>query len=383
MKRIGIECHNLEGNRFGVGQTLMQLLEEISRSPRLAENFEFYLYFKKEIPPDKTLESPIFKKRILRLPFFPPSFNIFYHILIPIQYFKDKLDGFFFPGYMLPAFFAGRSVVVLTNDVLYEARSGNLPFQYRAAYWLFSRRAAKHASRIMTISHTAKKEISEWYKIPLEKIIINPWGLNKRLANASFTASEIARVKEKFGVKNDFIFSWGQAFPRRHFREAILAFAKIAPDFPRLQYLLSCADKYNPPILKDLAEKINNDLGREAIVYKSYIEEEKDLLALIKSARLVIYISASEAMGLPPLEALAMGTPALVAENDLNREIFGNNVFFAKNLDSADDISRNISRALADEAERRRIIENGGKVVERFSWQANLNALVKIFNETF
>lgn len=383
MKKIGIECHNLEGNRFGVGQALMQLLEEISQTPRLAGKFEFYLYFKKEIPPDKALESPIFKKKILRLPFFPPSFNIFYHILIPIQYFRDRLNGIFFPGYMLPPLFRGKSIVIMTNDVHYEVHSGNLPLRYRAAYYLFSQWATKHASKIMTISQTAKSEISKWYKIPPERIAVNPWGLNKTLAAASYTNGEIARVKEKFGVKDDFIFSWGQAFPRRHFKETILAFGKIAPDFPRLQYLLACADKYNPPILKALAEKINNGLGREAIVYKNYIKDEKDLFTLVKSARLVIYISASEAMGLPPLEALAMGTPALVAENDLNREIFGDNAFFAKDMDSANEISRDISRALSDEANRRRITGNKNNVVGKFSWQANLDNLLKIFNETF
>ncbi len=109
LKKIGIECHNLEGSRFGVGQTLIQLLEALSQTPGIEEKFEFYLYFKKEIPSDEILKSPVFRKKILRAPYFPPSFTLFYNLLIPICYFIDSLNGFFFPSYMLPAFFVGKS----------------------------------------------------------------------------------------------------------------------------------------------------------------------------------------------------------------------------------------------------------------------------------
>ena len=59
MLKIGIECHNLEGERFGVGQTLIQLLESLAKNsarfdlmtpevePQEAKNkFRFVLYFK-------------------------------------------------------------------------------------------------------------------------------------------------------------------------------------------------------------------------------------------------------------------------------------------------------------------------------------------------
>lgn len=383
IKKIGIECHNLEGKRFGVGQTLIQLLNEISKRPCLQEKFEFYLYFKKEIPNDEALNASIFKKKILRAPLFPASFNMFYHILIPIRYFKDKLDGFFFPGYMLPAFFRGKSVVVLTNDLWYEIQKGSLPFQYRAAYKIFSWWAAKRASIILTLSETAKKEISAWYKIPPKKISVNPWGLNKNLASFSVSDIEIERIKEKYGIEKDFIFSWGQAFPRRHYKETILAFGKIAKKFPGLQYFLASSDKYNPPILKKLTEEINRKEGREAIIYRDYIENENDLFALAKAAKLVPYISTSEAMGLPPLEALALGTPGLVADNELNREIYSNNIFKVKDPDNADEISEKIDFALSNEQARREIINNRKAIIEKISWNSSLDNLIKIFNKNF
>lgn len=383
IKKIGIECHNLEGPRFGVGQTLIQLLEALAETPRISEKYEFFLYFKKEIPRDKILEFPIFHKKILRAPLLAPSFTLFYHFLIPLHYFIDSLDGFFFPGYMLPAFFIGKSLVLLTNDVYYEIHKGTLPWRFKLAYRIFSWWAVKKADKIITVSETAKKEISRLYKIPQEKIEVAAWGINKELARASFSENEIAGIKKKFSVKKDFIFSWGQAFPRRHLKEAILAFAKIAGNFPDLQYLVACSDKYNPPILADLAKKTNADLGREAIIYAGYIENQRDLFALIKSARLVIYVSNSEAMGLPPIEALSLKTPSVVADNDLAREIFGNNAFFVKNPGDIEDTSEAIKNGISDDARRREIIENGSKIVKKFSWPATVKNLLAIFDKIF
>lgn len=383
IKKIGIECHNLEGSRFGVGQTLIQLLEAISETPYLEEKFEFHLYFKKEIPSDKILDSPVFHKKILHAPHLPPSFTIFYFLLIPLYYFIDSLDGFFFPGYMLPVFFIGKSVAVLTNDIFYEIHNGNLPFRFRLAYRIFSWWAIKKANKIITVSNTAKKEISKTYNLPDSKIEVVPWGINKELFLLSFSISEIEDIKKKFAIDKDFVFSWGQAFPRRHIKEAILAFAKIAKDFPDMQYLVACADKYNPPMLAALAKKVNAELEREAIIYKTYIESQKDLFGLIKAARLAIYVSGSEAMGLPPIEALSLKTPSVIADNDLTHEIFGDNAFFVKNPDNIDETARMIKDGIINEFKRREIIENGSCVTEKFAWPASSKKLLEIFDKTF
>lgn len=383
IKKIGIECHNLEGPRFGVGQTLIQLLEAISQTSGIAEKFEFHLYFKKEIPKDEILKSRVFRLKILRAPHFPASFTVFYHFLIPLHYFIDSLDGFFFPGYMLPAFFIGKSAVVLTNDVHYEIHKGNLPWRYRLAYRIFSWRAIKKANKIITVSQAAKKEISEFYRISDEKIAVVPWGINKELSGLSFSGEKIENIKKKFLIKKDFIFSWGQAFPRRHAREAILAFAKIAKDCPNFQYFIACADKYNPPVLEKLVQKINAELKREAIIYKNYIEDQKELFCLIKAARLAIYVSSSEAMGLPPIEALSLETPSIVADNGLTREIFNDSAFFIKNPGDISETAQAIKNGISNIAKRREIIENAPEIVKKFSWPAASKNLLEIFDKIF
>lgn len=383
MIKVGIECENLEGKRFGVGQTLIQLLEAISKLPGIENEFRFYLYFKKEVPKDAILENPVFVKKILRAPLLPPSFNIFYHILLPLAYWRDKLDLFFFPSYMLPAFFYGKSVVVLTNDVYYESHFGNLPFRYRLSYRIFCRRAARRAEKIMTISEFAKAELMKFYKIPERKIFVNPWGLNPKFKISDKgweILNRLTEIKNKLGVKDDFIISVGQAFPRRHVKESMLAFEKIAVQFKNIQYIVACADKHVPPVLENLAAEINGRLKREAILRVDYLDDA-DIPLLFNFALLLVYVSTSEALGLPPVEALKCGTPSVVADNGLTREIFEDAAFFVKNPDNIEEIARKMEEGLMNQPRIIEIKESAEKITAKFSWQFCAKNLISAFKK--
>lgn len=385
MIKIGIECHNLEGERFGVGQTLIQLLKSLAKNDKAKNEFHFVLYFKKRIPDDPVLNSPIFEKKIIKLSLLPASFNIFYHILIPFYYFKDHLDGFFFPSYMLPAFFMGKSIVVLTNDAYYESYFGDLPLKYKMAYRIFCRLAAKKASKIMTISEFSKKELARLYNIRPERIAIIPWGLNEniqKLEQSPENDAKFQEIKERLGVKNKFILSVGQAFPRRKVKESMEAFAEIADKFPDIQYVVANIDKYNPPIIDDLAQKINKKLGREAIIRTKYLSQD-DISRLFNETELLIYISSQEAMGLPPIEALKCGSVPLVANNELTREIFDDNAFFADNIEDPQAIVKEIQKALTDTEKRKKIIENRNNIIRKFTWDKFSGRILGLFEEIF
>src|SRR3989344_8643863 len=237
MYKIAIECHNLENKRWGIGRHLSKILEEISKKPELAKEFRFYLYFKGFVPDDPYLQNPIFVKRILKLPFLHPSYNVFFHILLPLACLRDKINATFFPGFMLPAFFLGRSLVVLTNDIYYEYKTGNLPLRYRLGYMLFSNWAAKKATKITTFTKSAKKEISQLFKISPEKIVVNYLGVD--------IEKEGLTINYKLKTINYLLYV-GQAFTRRRVKETILAFEIVASKFPGLTLIIVGQDNYNP-----------------------------------------------------------------------------------------------------------------------------------------
>ncbi|MDO8495829.1 MAG: glycosyltransferase, partial [bacterium] len=217
--------------------------------------------------------------------------------------------------------------------------------------------AAKHATLITTYTESAKQELVKIFHIKPERIAISRLGID----HTHFQPSSDQ-------VKKNYILYVGQAFLRRRSKETIEAFALIANDFPELELILVGQDKYRPPILADLIEKTNQQLGRQRIYHHSYIQSDADLLKLYQQAKLVIYLSSSEAMGLPPLEGLAAGTPALVKDNDLNREIYGENAFFSASETDPQIIAKAMANALQNIEKQKEILAHREEVIAKFNW---------------
>ncbi len=399
MFKIGIECESIEDQSWGVGRIVKKLLEEISKRPELQKEFKFFLYFKSRVPPLAFLDNSIFVKKVIRLPFLPPSFSLYYYLLLPIKLWFEKLDLMFFPNYMLPILFRGKSLVMLTEDVYYEFKQGTLPFRYRLAYKIFANWAAKHATKIMAISETSKQEISKLFKISSDRIVVNPLGVDVPKLDSSSMPHTLN--------PKPYLLYVGQAFPRRHLKETMLAYEKIVPilssttsglqnrgssisqpnrndlgeigtpEFPGLKLIAIGKDKYNPPVIEKLKNKINSRLGYDGIIYKEYVPED-ELWELYASAKTLVYVSTKEAFGLPPLEALNYGVPAVVAKQEITREIFGNNAFFVNNPDSPEAIAEAIKMALTDEQKRREIVRSAPEILAKYTWQKHTDKFLNI-----
>lgn len=355
MYKIGIECENLEDvkSRWGVGHLVLNLLEEYAKDPELQKKFELYLYFKEWIPEDEVLKNPIFVKRVLGT----RSFNIFYHILMPIRAMFDRLDMMFFPAYMLPPLYLRNAMVLLTEDVFHEYKGGTLPFKYKLAYRLFTNWAALKAKRILAISESSKKQVSRLYGIRPERIVVARLGVKE------------PSTGEKASQYGSYILYVGQMFPRRRALESIKAFEKIAPQFPHMNFVLVGKDKYNPPVIARTVAETNKRLGAERVHHFEYIDSDKEVEKLYNGAKLFAYISSSEAFGLPPVEAAAHGTPVAVKDSDLNHELFGNAAFFVADEKDPENIAEVFRQGLVDDLKRERFVREYKERIPQLSWQ--------------
>ncbi len=125
----------------------------------------------------------------------------------------------------------------------------------------------------------------------------------------------------------DYILYVGQMFPRRHAKETMLASKKSG-----VRLVMVGVDKY--------PEK----LDFTGIEHYDRVSDEK-LEELYQNARLFVYVSDTEAFGLPPLEALARGVRPVVADTDISHELFGEDAVYATL--SVDGIAAAIQQGLA------------------------------------
>ena len=364
--KIGIDAHNLEGKRTGMGRYLLNLLKHWTNiQPK------FILYFKDYIPEDVP-KSNNFESKVLK----SKSTAFFIHYLLPKAIKRDKVDLFFSPSYVLPLKISKKIKTAVTiHDVSYEAHPEWFSWQNRILLRWVGRHSAKKANIILTPSLFSKEEILKYYKIAPEKVFVAPLA-----ADDKFKFIEASDTGKKYGINSKFIFYTGAIFNRRFIPECIVAFKQIAQKFSEYQFLVSGKNYTYPVVDIDyIVKKVNEDLGRQAIVRINYADE-KDLACLYNEADLFIWLSSYEGFGLPPLEALACGTPVITTKMGSLEEAVNSSAVFIKNPENIDEISKAMGKVLSDEKLRKELGEKGLKQAQKFSWKKTATETLRILN---
>lgn len=329
---IGIDAHILEDYRTGAARYLVNLLKYWTKE----RNIKFILYFKNKIP-NNIPESKNFQKRILK----SNSNALFVHYFLARAAKKDEVDILFCPAYIAPIFYKGKIALAL-HDIIYEARPDlyNWPSIFdRILLKKVSKISAKKAKIIFTCSQFTKNEIIKHYKINPEKVVVIPLA-----ADIKKERKDISHI-----VKGKYIFYIGAILKRRHVPEVLKAVSGY-------QFLI---------IGKNC---INLNLNQKGIIHKEYIDE-KYLGSLYANADLFIWLSSYEGFGLPPLEAMACGTPVLTTKMTSLKEVMGDYPISVNNPDNINEIKEKMEKLLFDQKLKEKAIEKGLKQVKKFSWQ--------------
>ena len=367
---IGIDAHNLEIGRGGAAHrylfNLLKVWNDVSTAPQV----KFILYFKKEIPKELDfLAEEKFVKKILTAPFGFQSNALFVHWLLSRAAKKDKADILFSPYYVLPVFYGGKTAVTL-HDIFYEVNPKAFSWPSWADKILLkrvSKISAKKASVIFAPSEFTKSEVVKYYKVSPQKVFVTHLGVEEKFKKPSIFDRQ--KIKEKYGIKNKFIFYIGSIFNRRRAEEAMNAFSQIAEKLPDYQFLVIGKNSTRPFIdVKKIALGINALARAPLIIYQETVSEE-DLVVLYQAADLFIWLSDYEGFGLQVIEAQASSVPVVTTRQGSLKEIAGEAAIFVENPASVSEIVSAIYSGLTDEILRKNLIESGLQNVKRFDWE--------------
>ncbi|OGD31108.1 hypothetical protein A2W39_00335 [Candidatus Azambacteria bacterium RIFCSPHIGHO2_01_46_10] len=367
---IGIDAHNLEIGRGGAAHrylfNLLKVWNDVSTAPQV----KFILYFKKEIPKELDfLAEEKFVKKILTAPFGFQSNALFVHWLLSRAAKKDKADILFSPYYVLPVFYGGKTAVTL-HDIFYEVNPKAFSWPSWADKILLkrvSKISAKKASVIFAPSEFTKSEVVKYYKVSPQKVFVTHLGVEEKFKKPSIFDRQ--KIKEKYGIKNKFIFYIGSIFNRRRAEEAMNAFSQIAEKLPDYQFLVIGKNSTRPFIdVKKIALGINALARAPLIIYQETVSEE-DLVVLYQAADLFIWLSDYEGFGLQVIEAQASSVPVVTTRQGSLKEIAGEAAIFVENPASVSEIASAIYSGLTDEILRKNLIESGLQNVKRFDWE--------------
>jgi glycosyltransferase involved in cell wall biosynthesis len=311
--RLGIDGRELiKEGMTGIGRYLCNFLEFALKA---RPGHTFILYGNQNTKVD--FGSPNLKIEII------PEKNTFFwdHITLSRCISKDSVDIFFSPFDKAPIF-SSIPVISTVHDLLFSMVSEKgyrNRYFYNTIYLLLRRAIANKAHLIITVSQHSKEDIIQKWGIPGDKVKVIPNGVSKRFRPVE-SFELIGNIREKYGIKKDYILYVGNFRPHKNVPTLLEAFAKL-PTKLRDNYQLVLTGKLDRYSTR-LREMINNLRLDGEVVFIRMVYEE-DLPALYSGAMIFVFPSLYEGFGLPPLEAMSCGTPVICSNVSSLIEVVG------------------------------------------------------------
>jgi len=295
---------------------------------------------------------------------------VYYPIAQPQQLRRLAPDLVHLPRHLVPPQPRGRAPHVVTiHDVLPLRAPQLFPAVVRANFRLLTPRLARGAARIVTGSHYTRGEIAELLDVPLEGIAVTPYGVDERFRPAPL---EPDHLRARFGIDRPYVACVGTLEPRKNLATAVRAFAALDDDGVCL--VVVGARGWDGG---EVAAQARQTRGR--VVLTGHVSDE-ELVGVLSGARCFLYPSLFEGFGLPPLEAMACGTPVVTSDRASLPEVVGD---AALRVDPQDEeaLAAALRRVLHEPGLAERLTEAGLRRARAYTWARCAEQTVSVYRE--
>lgn len=253
----------------------------------------------------------------------------------------------------------------------------------RSLHFQLTRRALAGAARIFAVSQFTKIEIEKLFEIPADRIEVVYNAIDERFLRGHASAADRELIAQRYQVTYPFLLYAGRISPHKNVVRMIEAFSALKTELERSQAL---PDLKLIIIGDDLSG--NPDLRRTVI--RSCVQNDVRFLGFVPidvlrifydEAKVFVFPSLYEGFGLPPLEAMAQGTPVVTSNVSSLPEVVGRAAVLV-NPENVFEIMRALHRVLTDAALRERLRERGYQQVAKFSWEASVRRIMQCYAET-
>jgi len=365
--RIAIDARKLHD--FGIGTYLRNILVELSRLDRTTE----YVVLCR---PEDMDSGDVLGQNFRMVPETAPTYSIAEQIRIPLALARERVRLVHEPHYVLPPATRCRSVVTI-HDCIHlmfpQYLPGKLAYWYaRSSMWA----ASRQADRILTVSEASKRDILHFFNVPADKVVVIYNAIDERFL-APPDPQRMDLVRQRYQLDHPFVLYVGNIKPHKNIERLIAAFG---------QARARCGDDLKLIIIGD---EISKYPGLRQSVHKHKVDKhvrflgfqsQETLAAVYRLARAFVFPSLYEGFGLPPLEAMACGTPVVTSNVSSLPEVAGG---AARLVDPYDvgAIADGIVDAVTDETLRAGMIARGYARARSFSWAQSVRRMHDIYME--
>ena len=298
-------------------------------------------------------------------------------LTVPFDLRRERVDLFHAPHYVLPPLTPCPAVVTI-HDCIHLRFPQYLPNRVAYAYARASLWIATHRShRILTVSEASKRDILRYFRVPEKKIDVIYNAIDERFGQPP-DPEEMERVRERYQLDGPFILYAGNIKPHKNLERLIEAFHSLRRgggfDTVRLLIIGDEISKY-----ATLRRAVHRHKLHKYVRFFGFVPDET-LASLYRLASVFVFPSLYEGFGLPPLEAMASGTPVITSNVSSLPEVVGDAALLIDPYEP-ESIADAMRRVLTDAALRDQLRARGFQRAREFSWDRSVRRVREIYGE--
>jgi glycosyltransferase involved in cell wall biosynthesis len=308
---------------------------------------------------------------------FPGTAYRFFSCLFPLPYkwfFSSGADVTHFFNAIIPPLVGGKKVVTI-HDMVIRRFPETMNARTRFVLGLTLHKTVKRADIIIAVSEFSKQEILKYYPCSAPKLKVIYQGINLNAYHAGISREEIRRVCSTYNITGNYILYLGTLEPRKNIERLIEAYALLQSRQAETPVLVIAGKKGWR--FEGIFRRVEA-LGLEGGVFFTGYIPDQDKPALLAGAQFFCFPSLYEGFGLPPLEAMACGTPVLVSNAASLPEAVGGAALLVDPY-SVESIAEAMERLCVDTALREALRRRGLERVKRFDWSSLSESLYSVY----
>lgn len=273
--------------------------------------------------------------------------------------------------------------VMTVHDMLeYMSRDRGQSGFWQSCQFQMTKRVLAGAARIFAVSNFTRNEIEKLFEIPSSRIEVVYNAIDERFLHGHASAADRDLIARRYQVTYPFLLYAGRISPHKNVVRMIEAFSALKTELERAQ-------AYPDLKLIIIGDDLSGNPDLRRTVVRSGVQHDVRFLGFVPievlrifydEAKVFVFPSLYEGFGLPPLEAMAHGTPVVTSSVSSLPEVVGNAAVLV-NPENVFEIMRALHRVLMDQALRDRMKERGYQQVAKFSWEMSVRRILDAYCE--
>ena len=253
---------------------------------------------------------------------------------------------------------------------------------WRSLHFQLTRRVLRGAARIVAVSNFTRNDIEKLFEVPPGRIEVIYNAIDERFLRGHASAADRELIAQRYQVSYPFLLYAGRVSTHKNVARMIEAFSALKTElerdrtYPDLKLIIIGDDLSGNP---DLRRTVVRSGMQNDVRFLGFVPIEV-LRIFYDAAKVFVFPSLYEGFGLPPLEAMAHGTPVVTSNVSSLPEVVEQAAVLV-NPENVFEIMRALHRVLTDPALRERMKDRGYQQVKKFSWEASVRRILNIYRQ--